>query len=85
MKDFMSVDSVLEKFIADMRSKNILKLDEIAPKGMDLALLIMKHYIVYPVDKTNNYIPFNYCMAVRIAPEYLKAPLKTILSPFCTF
>jgi hypothetical protein len=85
MTNFTSVDSVLEKFIADMRTKNILKSNDVAPKGMDLALLIMKHYIVYPVEKTNNIIPFNYCMAPRVAPDYLKAPLKAVLSLFCTF
>jgi len=63
MKNFTSVESILDKFIVDMRSKNILQSNEVAPKGMDLAMLIMKNYIVYPVDKTNNYIPFNYCMA----------------------
>lgn len=85
MKDFMSVESVLDKFIEDMRTKNILKKEQEAPKGMELAMLIMKHYIVYPVEKTNNMIPFNYCMAHRIAPDYLKGALKVILSPFCTF
>ena len=85
MKDFMSVDAVLEKFIGDMRTKKILKEGQPTPKGMELANLIMKNYIVYPVDKTNNYIPFNYCMAVRVAPEYLKGALKMLLSPFCTF
>ena len=84
LKNFTSVESILDKFIADMRTKNILKPTEVAPKGMDLAMLIMKNYIVYPVDKTNNYIPFNYCMAPKIAPEYLQAPLKAVLSLFCT-
>ena len=83
MKDFMSVEEVLDKFRVDMRARKILKEDEAAPSGMDLAMTILSNYVVYPVDKTSGVVPFNYCMASRVAPKVLQGPLKAILSIFC--
>ena len=45
------------------------------PAGLDLAQLIMKNYIVYPTEKNDAVIPFNYCMLPKVAPGFLKAPL----------
>ena len=66
-----------------MRIKKILKEDKAAPTGLELANLIMKNYIVYPVDKNSAWIPFNYCMIPKVAPEIIKAPLKSMFSLIC--
>ena len=66
-----------------MRKRGILKEGGKVPQGMELALLIMKNYIVYPIDHSDALLPFNYCMLPRIAPSYLKTPIKALLSIFC--
>jgi hypothetical protein len=73
MKDFMSVHEVLGHFVEDMRKRGILREGEATPEGMDLALKIMSNYIVYPVDETKGWVPFNYCMVPRILPKALQA------------
>ena len=66
-----------------MKSRGILKEGEEAPAGLDLAQLIMKNYIVYPTENNDAVIPINYCMLPKVAPGFLKAPLKYLTSLIC--
>jgi hypothetical protein len=66
-----------------MKNRGILSETQEVPSGIDLALLIMKNYIVYPIEKNNAFLPFNYCMLPKVAPGFLRAPLKSILSIIC--
>lgn len=59
---------MLDRFIKDMKAKKIIG-DNERYEGIDLAMLIMKNYIVYPVDKNEAVLPFNYCMIPKLAPK----------------
>lgn len=83
MKTFKTVPEILEIFIKDMKTRNILKEGQPVPEGMDLALKIMNNYIVYPVDENNSIIPLNYCMLERFVPKMLRTPIKALLSFLC--
>jgi hypothetical protein len=66
-----------------MLKRGILKEGQAVPTGIDLALLIMKNYIVYPIEKNDAVLPFNYCMLPKVVPTYLSGPLKSLLSIIC--
>ena len=59
---------MLDRFIEDMKKKGILKENQEIHSGIDLALLIMKNYIVYPTENNDAVLPFNYCMLPKVAP-----------------
>jgi hypothetical protein len=66
-----------------MKEKGILSVDQEPPTGIDMALLIMKNYIVYPIEKNDAVVPVNYCMIPKVAPKSIQAPLKYLLSFVC--
>lgn len=60
---------MLDRFIIDMKKRNIISNSTSPPSGLALAMLIMDHYIVYPVDNSKEaLLPFNYCMLPKKTP-----------------
>ena len=83
-KNQHTVDYVLEKFIKDMREKGILKENEEVPSRLDLGLLIMKNYIIYPIQNHNPVLPINQCMLLTKDPKTIvQSTLNYLLSFVC--
>lgn len=48
---------------------------------VDLAELIIKRYIIYPLG--DGYVPFNNCALPEMVPSFIKDLTVKILQPFC--
>ena len=48
---------------------------------VDLAELMMKRFIVYPIG--DGYIPYNYCALPEVVPRLMKDLTTLLLKPFC--
>ena len=83
-KNAHTVDVVIDKFVADMRKKGILKEGEELPSKFDLAFLIMKNYIIYPIENHEPISPINYCMYyTKTATSFAQSAINYMLSFVC--
>ena len=72
------LDTILDKFIEDMRRRGVIAEDAPRPEPMDLALLIIDTYIKMPPRNIHNKFIFNYCVLSKKFPW-----MKSLLAPFC--
>lgn len=83
-KNLHTVDYVLQKFIKDMRAKGILKENEELPSKFDLAFLIMKNYVIYPIQNHNPILPINQCLLITHDPKtFTQKAINYLLSYVC--
>ena len=83
-KNNHTVHVVLEKFIADLRNKGVLKEDQEVPPPLDLAFIIVQNYIKYPIENHQSMIPFNYCFLSQSNPKTLvEKALSYLFSLVC--
>ncbi|KNC47277.1 uncharacterized protein AMSG_03707 [Thecamonas trahens ATCC 50062] len=54
----LELADILATFVADLRSRGRLAADAPAPQGLDLALMILNEYVLYPFP--NSWMPYNY-------------------------
>lgn len=52
-----------------MRKRGILKENEELPSRLDLAFLIMKNYVIYPIQNHTPFLPINQCLLVSREPK----------------
>eukprot|EP00042_Codosiga_hollandica_P045063 m.452279 g.452279 ORF g.452279 m.452279 type:complete len:465 (+) comp56927_c0_seq2:82-1476(+) len=83
-KDEIQVEDVLETFQADLRKRGLLGATE-RPQSFELAMLILKHYVVYPLDVDPSWwIPVNYCqLPLLFQSDTVTRVLTALLSPIC--
>jgi len=91
----LNLEQVLGTFAEDLVAEGLVKDADYALNEMprlDLALLLLDTYIKYPFpsqDPKNGIasmiLPFNYCMAPKLAPESFAPLLSFLLSPICSY
>ena len=76
------LDDILATFVTDLRSKGLIAPSSPDPTGLDLALMIMDHYVLYPFPR-GSWLPYNYCALPKLIPTFLQPALSFLLSPLC--
>ena len=83
-KETHNIEVVLERFVADLKKKGILKENEALPSRLDLATLILQTYLHYPIENLNAVSVINYCRFMTNSPKnVLERGLNYILSAVC--
>ena len=80
----LQLESVLDKLVADLRTRGRLVQDAPRPPPLELAQLLLDEYARYPIANTERaWVPINYCMLPQVAPAWAKPLLAPVLNILC--
>jgi hypothetical protein len=79
--DELSVDDIIDTFVNDLQKRGKLSAGEVLPP-LDLAQLIIREYVEYPVDG-NAWQPYNLCMLPSVLPHSVRSFAASVLSVAC--
>ena len=74
----MTVPEILEILVGDLRRRKRLRETEPVPSPLELALLLLDEYVVYP-KRTPHFLSWNYCLASTAMPRWLGYVYESVL------